>query len=307
MAEAAAVPAPFNVFFPRIAMRARLPEIGRRLLDELVDPDATSEDVATILSANQYLEHALLSELRAQGMREKAPGLAAAIALFGMSRTRNFVCALELARVIGRRTPARLASGKLELKTAEQLRFALHAEQFALDLNVRDGELAFMAGLLFDLLTAVAREEFGRPKGFEALVQSVYDRGLQAARAGLELARKGRSPSFTKQVFPACLAHELGRLVFELLYPPESAGAYSKFLEATARAGASRFIAHYAEVERYGVGHERFGALLAGQFKSFRGLATAIRFQYEPHLLQTSQAELAKFAALIGQVTPPAG
>lgn len=283
----------FHDFHFKVAMSLRLPDTSRKVLEEFVDIDVNAEAVAKIVQRNQYFEHMLLHEIRSLGLKENTPKLTAAVALLGMQRVRDFVCALQILRMVGRRHPEVDKDGKLNFKASDYLKHATRTEEFVTNHRLQYGDTAYAAGMMFDVMTAVGQELFQAPKTYFEYVGEVYKHGMRTARIGVEIAKSFKSFSYTKFVFAACLVHDIGKLAMELLLD------YSNFRADLGKKPVSREVRHFAEAARYGLTHDYFSSQMAYFFGVFRTVEKAILFHHEPYLLKSSNKELFTFASLI--------
>lgn len=288
----------FHDFHFKVAMSLKLPGTSRRVLEEFVDLDVNAEAIGKVIQRNQYFEYWLLNEIKSLGLKENTPKLTAAIALLGMQRTRDFVCALQILRMVGRRHPEMTGDGKLNFKPADFLKYALKTEEFLSIRRMPYGDTAYAAGLMFDVMSAVARELFEAPKPFEEYLGEVYKHGLKSARIGTEIAKNFKSFSYTKYVFAGCLIHDIGKLAMDLMF---GAGptSYATFRADVEKRPTSRHVRHSVEATRFGLTHEYYSAQMAHYFGMFREIEKAILFHHEPYILKTVNKELYTFASII--------
>ncbi|MBI3544924.1 MAG: HDOD domain-containing protein [Deltaproteobacteria bacterium] len=297
----------FHDFHQKIAMPLRPPLASRRLLEEFSDIDVTAEAVARIIQGNQYLEHLLVNEIKALGMKENTPKLQGAIALFGMSRTRDFICALQILRQIGGRHPSADKNGRSTLKPAEYVKFAQRTEELVSARLLKYPDTAYAAGLLFDRLLAIARENFGDPDGFVDYAAEIHKHGVRTALVAIELAKAMKATGSplhgtfgsSKYLFAACLIHDAGKLVLELLYPKTKPNAYAAFRQAVAEKPVSRAIRHFVEQSLFGYSHEHYSAQLAQHFQLFRPVERALLFHHDPYGARAAGKETHQLALLL--------
>ncbi|MBI3556530.1 MAG: hypothetical protein HY074_09730 [Deltaproteobacteria bacterium] len=290
----------FHDFHFKIAMPLRLPATSRRILEEFVDIDVNSEAVSKIVQRNQYFEYMLLQEIKTLGLKENTPGLQAAIALLGMSRVRDFVCALQILRMVGRRHPEVGKDGKFTFKPSEMVKYAVKTEEYALARQIPYADTAYAGGMMFDVMFAVARELFGDPDTFEDYAVEVYKHGLRTALIGVEIGKSIKNFSYSKFVFSSCLIHDIGKLAMELLFPPTTPNSYLAFRESVDEKPVRRLLKHYIEVKRFGLPHEYYSSQMAFQFNIFRSIERAVLFHHDPYTLKSTNKDLYTFAALIG-------
>ncbi len=289
----------FHDFHFKIAMPLRLPATSRRMLEEFADIDVNSEAVSKIVQRNQYIEHMLMHEIRTLGLKENTPGLQAAIALLGMSRVRDFVCALQILRMVGRRHPEVGKDGKFTFKPSEMVKYAVKTEEYALARQIPYSDTAYAGGMMFDVMFAVARELFDDPDTFEDYAVEIYKHGLRTALLGVEISKSIKNFSYSKFVFSACLIHDIGKLALELLFPPATPNSYLSFRESLDEHPVRRAVRHFIEVKRFGLSHEHYSSQMAFQFTIFRGIERAILFHHDPYPLKGANKDLYTFSSLI--------
>ncbi len=286
-------------------MPAALPATARRLLTEFTDLDVSSGEISEIIGRNPYLESVVMRVLAKRLAREEGPpSLRAAIPLLGMQATREFVLAFQLLRVVaGRKVPLD-ADGVADLKAADFVKFAARAQEFAQERRFDYPDLAFAAGMLFDLVLLVGRERFGAGPKLDEAVGQAFEHGLRAARAGVELAKTIPGFPYSKLVFAACLVHDIGKPTMELLHPP-GPGSYAEFREATSK--LDRCARHLLETERFGLTHDHYGALLVRRFGVLREAEAAVLFHHDPYLILRARPRVHPFAALVALSSNIAG
>ncbi len=294
----------FHEFYFKMVLPMKLPITSQRVIEEFVDIDVNSEVVSKIIHQNQYVEQLLLQEIKALGLKENTPSLKAAIVLMGMQGVRNFVCALQVLRRVLRTHPKAGKNGKLELKISDYLKYSVRGEEFVHNHNMQYADSAFAAGLMFDVLAYIGREHFKADKTFDEYVAEVFKHGLKAARVGTELAKSFKNLGFSKYVFGACLIHDIGKLVMELLYPPSTdKNSFAKFREDMTKAPLSRDVIHFMEIKRFGLPHEYYGAQLAYIYEPFKIVERAILFHHDPYIIRQSNKDLYSLACIIALST----
>lgn len=289
----------FHDFHFKVAMSLRLPDTSRKILEEFADLDVNAEAISKIVQHNQYFEHMLLNEIKSLGLKENTPKLTAAIALLGMQRVRDFVCALQLLRMVGHRNPEIEADGKLKFKASDHIKFATRTEEYVNTHRMQYGDTAYAAGLMYDVMISVGQELYEAPKTYGEYVGEIYKHGMRSARIGVEIAKSFKSFSYSKFVFAGCLIHDIGKLALDLLFPSTSPDSYQAFRNELGKKPISREIRVFAEAKRFGLSHEYYSSQMAYYFGMFRSLERPILFHHDPYILKTVNKEMYLFAALI--------
>jgi HD-like signal output (HDOD) protein len=265
------------------------------VLEEFVDIDVNTDAVARIVSRNQYFEYMLLQEIKTLGLKDISPSLQTAIALLGMQRVRDFICALQIMRIVCRKHPEFNQEGKLNFRSSEYLTYSLKTEEYVVTRRMQYADIAYAAGMVFDLMVWIGRELYGSKKGYDELMTEVYKHGLRAAMIGMEIAKLFKRFNYNKYVFAACLLHDVGKLAMDLIFGT----AYSIFRADINKVPLSRDVTHFLEARRFGFTHEYYGSQMAYYFQIFRPIEKAILFHHEPYLLKGTNKELWVLASII--------
>lgn len=293
----------FHEFYFKIAMSMRLPLTSSKIIEEFVDIDVNSDAVSKIILRNQYFEYFVTKEIKNLGFKKDIPSLKAAIVLMGMQSVRNFVCALQMMRMVGRLHPKPDKDGKLNLKPTDMLKYALRSEEFIVSRKMQYTDTAYAAGMMFDLMVTIGREFFKTAKPFEDYVEEVYKHGLRTARIAVELSKNFKNLGFAKFVFSAALIHDIGKLAMDLLFPVGIANSYQAFRSDVQKKPANRDVVHFIEAKRFGLTHEYYSAQMAYYFGIFRGVERAILYHHAPYLVLGTNREIHNLACLIALST----
>lgn len=288
----------FQEFHQKIVEPLRVLRTSQRVLEEFVDADVNSEAVAKIIQRNQYVEFMLLQEIRALGLKENTPSLHGAIALLGMQRVRNFVCALQLITGVLKRHPGVSADGKPDFKAEDFLKYAVRTGEYASSRRLAFPDAAYAAGMVYDILIAIGREVFQAAKTFEEYVTEVYKHGMRAAIVAAEVSKSLKGFTFGRHVFAACLIHDVGKLAMELLFA-SGPNSYTAFRAELGKKPLKRPVRHFVESKRFGLTHEYYSAQMAHSFFMFRSAERAILFHHDPYTVHSVNKDLYQFSALI--------
>lgn len=284
----------FGRFLDDIAFRLYLPKTSRRILKKFSDIDVKVSDIVEALEENAYLKHYFTRYVAALTKEEGPIQLESAILRFGMQNTRNLLCALQLMRHVKSSHPVLDAAGKPSIQPKDTLRFAIQVEELLSGKKEAYPDTAFAAGVVFDVLRAVAVESMSSPKSVVEFIENSFKHGLRTARLGYEISRTLPAFESSKYVFAACLLHDAGKCALAVLDP-----AYVDFVELCLEKGLKRPLRQLIEKRRYGYSHEVYSFLCAHYFPIFDVVKEAILFHHEPQLLATRNREQYNLASLI--------
>ena len=276
-----------------------LPTVAN-VLDRFVAGDVTAEDISNILQQNPYLENILITEIKTLGLKDNVPSIRAALSMLGMQRVRSLVCSIHFIRRIQKRHPGFTADGKLDFKASDLLPYALKAEEVAQTHKYQYPDLAFAAGMLFDIVVQIAQKpEAKASKEFGASVEEVFRHGVKAARIAMELSKIWKGFFWNKYIFSACLVHDIGKLAMELIHQ-ESAKSYAAFKKEMADKKPAAEVQHLLERQKFSETHEEWSSKFCAWYPFLENIEKAVLFHHEPYLIKTSsQKDLFHFSCLI--------
>jgi HD-like signal output (HDOD) protein len=276
---AAETPALFVKFMSEIAFRLYLPRMSRAILKKFTEPDLAVGDIVSILEAYPYYRRFMTALTRETVKEGEKLTLDAAMLRFGMQKTRDHLCALQLMRVFKRVQKPVTENGKPAVPPAQVLKYALQAEEATLGKSPSHSEMAFAAGMLFDALEMIAVEKLDSSKIVIAYIEEIFKHGLLSAKIGVELARAVEGAPHPKHVFAACLVHDAGKAAMAMLAPE-----YTDFVTRCSGEGLGRPLRHAMERRRFALGHEVYSALCAQYFPLLSEVREAVLFHHEPYL-----------------------
>lgn len=279
----------FTEFNFRIARAIRPKPTTYRVLQECVDIDGGAPGLAAILARNPLIENQFKTRMSKRQIKGDTPTVARGIAMLGLRETRNLVCAIQLLRSVG--------SKDLSADPREVLAYAVKAEDHLLQLGLKEYDIAFTAGLVFDSILQVGMTSFGAEKEFKDSVARAFNHGLRTARIALELSHEVRSDRISRFIFGTALIHDVGKLAMELLY--SEGGKYARFNQEMEWTTPPRIARHLEERRRFGLTHEYYSAAMASQFEVFQEAERAILFHHDPYVIRSTDRELHRFASLI--------
>lgn len=281
-------------FIEKIGNKLSLPRMSRTLLSEFASVDVTAARVSQVLKENPYYEFQFLKMFESMRKREEIPPTEGAMVLLGMQNSRNLVIALQLIRTIKGTHPEWDKDGKLKIKAADVLKYAIRTE----DLLARDKKgfvnTAFAAGLIYDALVMIASELPDGRKKILPYIDQVYAHGLKSAQIAVQLSESMADFAFKKYIFSACLIHDVGKICLAILDP-----TYLTFIEEAGKKDLPRSIRHFTEQKRFKLDHAEIGSMVCVSFKVFKSIDKAILFHHDPYLLKSANKNLFQLASCI--------
>ncbi|HUP56223.1 MAG TPA: HDOD domain-containing protein [Bdellovibrionota bacterium] len=290
------LPAIAKEFFARMAPLLTVPRTSRAMLAAFDGIDVKAEEVGRILRANPASEFLFMRAVQALAKREQAPELESAVVLMGMQNTRNFVLAVQLHRQVRGTLPEFDSEGKLKTKPADQLRYALKAEE-----GDEYADTAFSAGLLYDGMALAAGAlcpDASAQKVALSFLDQTFAHGMACAKLGVALGKKLPEFSARKFAFSACLLHDLGKVAMAILDP-----GYVKFLETAEKSALPRPVRHHAELARFGVTHAMLSAWCLRHARLLGEIELALEFHHDPALLRSRSKPMHQLASVVSLAT----
>ena len=218
--------------------------------------------------------------------------------LLGKQASRNLIAAIRLAR-LGNQLP-RKKSDRFSPNPKEQLKQAITCEEFCEERHYASTELAFLAGLQFDLLqTAFQRAKASREAQGALAIQ--FPESLKIAHFAYEIGSRMGSFPMSEYAFPAALSMGLGKMLAFALYPKEGGTvSYANFLAEVEKKTTLKWEFFEAEEKkRFPVTPIELASLAVSNYGFFQAIEPAIRFSGEPYYLKTSQPKLFPLALLL--------
>jgi hypothetical protein len=219
--------------------------------------------------------------------------------LLGKQASRNLVASIRLARLSN--ALPRKKSDRFSVNPKEQLKHGLACEEFCENRNYAGADLAFLAGLQYDLLfTAFTKAKASREamNGF----QTHFPESLRIAHFAYEIgARMGAFPH-SEYAFAAGLSLGLGKILAYPLYPKEGgSNSYAAFLSDVEKKTVLKWpYAALEERKRFPVTPDELAALSVGMLDLLRPIEPAIRHYREAYYLKRTKPRLHPLALLLG-------
>jgi HD-like signal output (HDOD) protein len=286
-------------FISEILNKINLPTTTRLILEKLIQIDAKAETFAKIIVKNQALENALVTQLRALGVKNEISQLENYLVLMGIHNVRNFICAYQNIRQFKKTKPKLGSDGKYDLQIHENLRFALKAEDYAIQKKIPYPDTIFAAGYLFDRIYLFFKNSKSEllPSFYRHLDEN-FQHGLKTARICYEIYKNNPQIGYGKYIFSAGLIHDIGRSVMEWLYRNETYN-YHRYLLLIAKKSYDEETALAIESSLFGVNHGLFSGLYLWGTEIFRPIEKALLFHHEPFLLEEIAPDQVALAQLV--------
>ena len=217
--------------------------------------------------------------------------------LLGKQASRNLIASIRLARLAN--TLPKKKSERFSVNPKEQLKHALACEEFCETRNYAESQLAFLAGLQYDLLaTAFAKAS----REAQGAFQTQFPEALRIAHFAYEIGSRMGAFPFLEYAFGAGLSLGLGKIMAYALYPKEGgANSYAGFLSEVEKKSVLKWtFAAQAEESRFPARPIELSAFAAGSFRFFSPVEPAIRFAREAYYLKRTQPKLYPLALLLG-------
>jgi len=290
----------FQKFMEVIVPMVDLPRTSQFVLEAFMAKDVTAEKLSMAMKGNAYYERTFYQVIDALSKRKEGdpqPTLEAAIVLMGMQNSRNLILGVQMLRSVLGTHPEWTPEGKLKTAPKDYLKYALALEESNAGKKEDYLDLAFSAGVLFDMFVMISEAQEHKKK-LTPYIDTIYKRGLKTAVIASEISKVVPEFGFRRYVYAACLVHDIGKVAMAVLDP-----AYLDFQDELSKKDLPRALVKHAELKRFGINHSVLGALICEYFKVFAPFSGAILYQHEPYLLMSRQKKLFELAALISFAT----
>lgn len=281
------VPPIFSTFIEKVAPRFAIPDTSRRIIEAFSSVDVNAERVSSVLKHNQYYENLFFEVVASLSKREELPSLEGAVVLVGMQNFRNLITSLQMMRSVFGKHPERGKDGKLKVTPNELVKYAIKCEEFSQVAEKNNSDIAYAAGLIFDIFILVANDliqDSAERKKIIAYIDQIYLHGMRTAQVALEVGKLMPDFGYKKFLFSACLIHDIGKIVVALLN-----NEYLTFVEDNRKHSWSREMRQFLEKEKFGINHTIMGGIIAYYFHMFNILEKVIYFHHEPFLLKANK------------------
>lgn len=292
----------------RLDPGATLSEIWR-LLSNPETADAAL--IAEALQGNQAFEHLLrtsdlIKKRAASAMEEEeadasSPGLDSkkVVAFLGKSATRNALTCIRLMRQTGEGLPKKEGES-LTLDPPKLLRFALAAEEFCIDHRIAGSESAFLGGLLFDWIRALAVSEKTTPKPSIAYLEECWKEAFRAAQIAHHVGAALKTFKYHEYAFPAAIAPFVGQGMMGILHL--SSPNWGEFDGPRQKEGwhPTHIPALIREQKTYPLTHFEVAALIVSFFPPIRAVEKAVCHIAQPYFLKHVHPDLFRLSVILG-------
>lgn len=285
-----ALPGPYADCLDKIIPHFLFPDELQRLLTDSDTTEAQTRKLA--LAFHRYTDdYAKFLAVMRKTRDEANLNEDSAIRAYGLDATRIFIYAIALNQsVFGKPFKWEPKTGKPSVAPEKILPFCVEAQQVY---SGREVNLAFAAGLAFDILSLVAKKHSPTPRAASDAISALFKRGVARARIGVALGRKVRDLTQSNYVFSVCLLTGLGEAV-HAIFSPE----YAKFATHAAKDDLPASVRSLCEERLFGISSNRLAALVCEFFPIFHRFADAIRYQRSPGLAESVGKDTRNLAAI---------
>lgn len=218
--------------------------------------------------------------------------------LLGKQASRNLIASIRVAR-IGGQLP-RKKNERFIPNPKEQLKHALTCEEFCNDRNYASADIAFLAGLQYDLLwTSLIRGKASRE--VQNAFPILFADSLKIAHFAYELGSRMGSFPKSECAFAGGLSLGLGKILATALYPKEGKISYAGFLAELEKKTILKW--EFKELEertRFPVLPVELASIASLSFGFFNSIEPAIRYSSEAYFLKLIKPELHPLSFLLG-------
>lgn len=214
-----------------------------------------------------------------------------AIRLYGTANTRNLLVAQRLSETTGSKSfQWSSKTGMLKKEPVKILEFAVRAINHFGE-ESRYSQVAFNAGLVFDILGMMADLSGDRKVGLRRQIEAAFQETIAQADVGAEQAKKVKDLIYEKYIFPVLLIREAGKILIAIHHTN-----YPELLVKFKTRGYDPAIQHILEQEKYSISHNVLGALLCQLTPNLAVAHKAVLFCDYPYMLSGIPAEKDSFA-----------
>ncbi len=221
------------------------------------------------------------------------------LGLLGRAAIRNSLFCIRVQRISKLGIPIKKADRFL-VTPREQIKCALLVEEFCEKHKLALSDQAYLAGLHFDWLRAlaIANKATGDIKVY---VDQTFKRALKAALIAYQLGSIAETTKYDSQVFAGTLLSWSGRVIQYILYPKDlEAKSWFKFEVANEKLGDEAELAFLIrEPKHFEWTHAELAALYATSFRFFAPIEKALNYYLNPSLLKSIDHDLYDLSALI--------
>ncbi|MBI3542563.1 MAG: hypothetical protein HY075_04735 [Deltaproteobacteria bacterium] len=201
----------------------------------------------------------LIEMIKKLRRREEKVDLNQTLRLYGVANTRNLLTTMAVANAT---VPDSFAfdakSGMPNHDPKAIIPYAIKLLERLGGEGSRFYQIAFSAGLVFDLLNRIANNELGeRKRPIQRMIEAAFADGLRRIEKGLKLGKEVDDLAMAKHIISTIMMREAGKIVMAMVivnYPE-----VRKFFEKKVVSHAFQLI---AEQENFDVSHNLVGALL---------------------------------------------
>jgi hypothetical protein len=266
-----------DAFGEKIAPKIALGPTAMAILQAFANIDVTADRMARVLQGNSYFEVLFQRVVESVSKREPQPSTEAAIILMGIQNSRNLIVANQILRTVKGGYPEWTKEGKLKVLSSDIVKLGLKTEEALVSRKDPHSDMGFVAGVVLDILAQLALEHSEEKKRVAALIDAVHDHGMKAAAFGAVLVRGLPAFPYPKFVVPACLLHDVGKVVLAILDR-----RYPAFMDEMQKKDVPRALRFQLERDLFGVDHAVLGSMVLRAFPPLRPAAAAVMLHHSP-------------------------
>ena len=282
-------------------------ETPREIVKLASDPDKRALDLVPLFLRNQsYEQHLQRLDLLGQriadwktenpnGTIERDVLCERIVALLGKSSIRNVALCIAFHKMNG--ALPRKAGDKFSLAPQDQLKHALEAEAFCQENGLAHADVAYQAGLHYDILRSLFTAQ-KLPKDAEATLAAAWLEGKKAARIAYDISRTFKSFKFERYAFAGTLLLPIGKALLSVAFPKEQGDrSWVTFQGEIDKIKFKKLDSLLAlEPKRFPVGHAGMSSLFVSFIGLNRPIEKALAYYPTPYYLKKTDTDLARLA-----------
>jgi hypothetical protein len=207
------------------------------------------------------------------------------IRMYGIRGTKNLATALRLSEACG------LTSLKWDAKTGMLTEDPTKTIQYAAKTVEHFGEgsrydqVAFNAGLILDLFSALAEKSGAQKFAIRKFIQDRHTLALKKADECVKAAKSAQSLKLEQHIISMLFMNEAGKIAMAMFFPD-----YLILLQKFERKTLDPALQHLAEMDKYSVSHNILGALICQNAPGLKAASKAVLFYNYPFLISDQRA-----------------
>jgi putative nucleotidyltransferase with HDIG domain len=281
----------FEEIIEREAEAVKIAEQEQKLLEES-NPNLPKQ------KRRQTFKSLFIMMVNSMGLTNEVTNITHAIGLLGVVQVRNAIMGMSLYQHFHPNENLKfdkIAGGDIE----NCIRYSLESERFC-SINKCHTEVAFIPGLVFDLLSQVAMSkeaEFSKLEGVlsrpDRVIADIFQHSLAVAFIADYLVRRSKAKiHLGKYAYVAGLLHDIGKLAL-IIYSPK---AYASLLQKR-----KETLKPFSQLEEalFDFPHETISALILRKLNLFLSAEIPIDHHHDHDILAVRNPDMHRLAALI--------